>query len=241
MVVAQIKSGWVWQPRSRSDARSTTRPSQPSTSSSSYHPPVSPIRRSPRKVRELFRRHSIWFESILSLLVGVAKEFADELGFFRSTTNGAKDTVADFMGVLIGSLLLYFVKYVTRPEKETGQIREVSMISKGAACSGFDCFFFLAEEHRVEAVGERSAEEGAAESVITVGSPRPPRQHKAALPSAKDIHRISIHYFRLHLNILIEVPARFLGLLHHAVRHINTSSWTNSSTSLVGSRLQVGR
>ncbi|KAM2188752.1 hypothetical protein ACFX1R_032255 [Malus domestica] len=145
------------------------------------------------------------------------------------------------MGVLIGSLLLYFVKYVTRPEKETSQIREVSMISKGAACSGFDCFFCLAEERRVEAVGKRSAEEGAAESVITVGSPRPPRQHKAALPSAKDIPRISIHYFRLHLNILIEVPARFLGLLHHAVRHINTSSWTNSSTSLVGSRLQVGR
>ncbi|KAM2308602.1 hypothetical protein TB2_030153 [Malus domestica] len=55
----------------------------------------------PRKVRELFRRHSIWFGSILSLLASAAKEFADELGFFRSVTNGAKDTVADFMGVLI--------------------------------------------------------------------------------------------------------------------------------------------
>ncbi|KAM1172593.1 hypothetical protein ACFXTH_022804 [Malus domestica] len=105
-----------------------TRPSQRSTSSSSSPPPASPIRRSPRKVRELFRRHSIWFGSILSLLTGVAKEFANELGFFRSATDGAKDTVVDFVGVLIGSLLLYFVTYVTRPKKETGWIREVSMV-----------------------------------------------------------------------------------------------------------------
>ncbi|KAM0963031.1 hypothetical protein EV2_022797 [Malus domestica] len=74
------------------------------------------------------RRHSIWFGSILSLLAGAAKKFADELGFFRYTRASAKDTVVDFVGVLIGSLLLYFVKYVTRPEKETGRIREVSMV-----------------------------------------------------------------------------------------------------------------
>ncbi|KAM1039294.1 hypothetical protein ACFX15_033185 [Malus domestica] len=163
----------------------TTRPSQPSTSSSSSPPPASPTRRSPRKVRELFRRDSIWFGSILSLLVSVAKEFADELEFFRSTTDGAEDTVVDFMGVLIGSLLLYFVKYVTRPENETGWIREVSMISKGVACFGFNCSLCLAEERLVEAVGEHNVGEGDAESAVTVGSPRPPRQHEAALPSGK--------------------------------------------------------
>ncbi|CAN6570416.1 unnamed protein product [Malus baccata var. baccata] len=71
------------------------------------------------------RRHSIWFGSILSLLAGAAKEFADELGFFRSAGASAKDAVADFVGVLIGSLVLYFVKYVTRPENETGRLKEV--------------------------------------------------------------------------------------------------------------------
>ncbi|KAM2602224.1 hypothetical protein TB1_039650 [Malus domestica] len=79
------------------------------------------------------------------------------------------------MGILIGLLLLYFVKYVTQPEKETDRIREVSMISKCAACSGFDCSLCLVEERRVEAVGECSAGECAAESAVTVGSPRPPR------------------------------------------------------------------
>ncbi|KAM1184619.1 hypothetical protein ACFX13_014316 [Malus domestica] len=107
-------------------------------SSSSSPPPASPTRRSPRKVRELFCRHSIWFGSILSLLASASMKFVDELGFFRSTTDNVKDTVTDFVGILIGSLLLYFVKYVTRPEKETGRIREVLMILKGAACSGFD-------------------------------------------------------------------------------------------------------
>ncbi|KAM1001176.1 hypothetical protein ACFX15_007415 [Malus domestica] len=67
----------------------------------------------------LFHRHSIWLKSILSLLAGAAKKFVDELEFFRSATDGAKDTVINFVGVLIGSLLLYFVKYVTRLEKET--------------------------------------------------------------------------------------------------------------------------
>ncbi|KAM2200740.1 hypothetical protein ACFX1R_000654 [Malus domestica] len=78
----------------------------------------------------LFRHHSIWLGSILSLLAGASKEFVDELEFFRSTTDDAKDTVADLMGVLIGSMLLYLIKYVTRPEKETSRIREVSSWEK---------------------------------------------------------------------------------------------------------------
>ncbi|KAM1171891.1 hypothetical protein ACFXTH_022200 [Malus domestica] len=78
------------------------------------------IRSSTTRTRYPFlRRHSIWFGSILSLLAGAAKKFADELEFFRSTRASAKDTVADFFGVVIGSLLIYFVKYVTRPKKET--------------------------------------------------------------------------------------------------------------------------
>lgn len=77
------------------------------------------------------RRHSIRVGSILSLLAGAAKEFADELGFFRSAGASAKDAAADILGVLIGSLVLYLIKYTTRPENETGRIKEDSMVWSG--------------------------------------------------------------------------------------------------------------
>lgn len=74
------------------------------------------------------RRHSIRVGSVLSLLAGAAKEFADELGFFRSAGASAKDAVANFLGVLIGSLLLYLVNYLGRSDNEAGRIKEVSLV-----------------------------------------------------------------------------------------------------------------
>ena len=74
------------------------------------------------------RRHSIRVGSVLSLLAGAAKEFADELGFFRSAGASAKDAVANFLGVLIGSLLLYLVNYLPRSDNEAGLIKEVSLV-----------------------------------------------------------------------------------------------------------------
>ncbi|KZV33982.1 hypothetical protein F511_04207 [Dorcoceras hygrometricum] len=56
------------------------------------------------------RRRSILVGSLLSSLAGVAKEFADELGFFQSAGASAKDAVADFIGILLAALVLYVSK-----------------------------------------------------------------------------------------------------------------------------------
>ena len=74
------------------------------------------------------RRHSIRVGSVFSLLAGAAKEFADELGFFRSAGASAKDAVANFLGVLIASLLLYLVNHLGRSDNEAGRIKEVSLV-----------------------------------------------------------------------------------------------------------------
>ncbi|CAI9261811.1 unnamed protein product [Lactuca saligna] len=54
----------------------------------------------------LLRRRSISLGCILSLLVGAAKELADELGFFKSAGASAKDAVADIVGVIVAALVL---------------------------------------------------------------------------------------------------------------------------------------
>lgn len=74
------------------------------------------------------RRHSIRLGSIASLLAGAAKEAADQLGFFRSAGASAKDAVADLLGVLLASFVLYLVKHSSRHDRETGQPRAVSMV-----------------------------------------------------------------------------------------------------------------
>ncbi|KAK9066314.1 hypothetical protein SSX86_013635 [Deinandra increscens subsp. villosa] len=54
----------------------------------------------------LLRRHSISIGCIISLTAGAAKEFADELGFFKSAGASAKDAVADIVGVFVAVLAL---------------------------------------------------------------------------------------------------------------------------------------
>jgi VanZ family protein len=52
------------------------------------------------------RRHAISIASIISLLVGAAKEVADHLGFFRSSGASFRDAIADIIGVFIASFAL---------------------------------------------------------------------------------------------------------------------------------------
>ncbi|XP_071728480.1 uncharacterized protein [Rutidosis leptorrhynchoides] len=56
----------------------------------------------------LLRRRRLSIGCILSLTVGAAKEFADELGFFNSAGASVKDAVADILGVLVAAIALYF-------------------------------------------------------------------------------------------------------------------------------------
>ncbi|KAI3463455.1 hypothetical protein Pfo_020118 [Paulownia fortunei] len=53
------------------------------------------------------RRRSIWVGSIVSFAAGSAKEFADELGFFKSAGASTKDAVADLLGILLAAVMLY--------------------------------------------------------------------------------------------------------------------------------------
>ncbi|KAG8388240.1 hypothetical protein BUALT_Bualt02G0105200 [Buddleja alternifolia] len=57
------------------------------------------------------RRRRIWFGSILSFSAGAAKEFADELGFFKSAGASTKDAVADLVGILLAAAVLYLSYY----------------------------------------------------------------------------------------------------------------------------------
>ncbi|KAJ0693092.1 hypothetical protein HanPI659440_Chr15g0593251 [Helianthus annuus] len=54
----------------------------------------------------LLRRRSISIGCVLSLTAGAAKEFADELGFFKSAGGSVKDAVADIIGVLVAVIAL---------------------------------------------------------------------------------------------------------------------------------------
>ncbi|TKY48023.1 hypothetical protein E2542_SST25437 [Spatholobus suberectus] len=53
-----------------------------------------------------YRRHAISIGSMVSLLVGAAKEAADHLGYFRSSGASLKDALADLLGVCIASFAL---------------------------------------------------------------------------------------------------------------------------------------
>ncbi|KAK6127860.1 hypothetical protein DH2020_038400 [Rehmannia glutinosa] len=57
------------------------------------------------------RRRTIWVGSIVSFAAGAAKEFADELGFFKSAGASAKDAVSDLLGILLAAMVLYFYNY----------------------------------------------------------------------------------------------------------------------------------
>ncbi|KAG6411127.1 hypothetical protein SASPL_129201 [Salvia splendens] len=57
------------------------------------------------------RRRSIWIGSLLSFAAGAAKEFADELGYFKSAGASAKDAVADLIGILLAAVILCLLNY----------------------------------------------------------------------------------------------------------------------------------
>ncbi|KAK9664516.1 hypothetical protein RND81_14G047700 [Saponaria officinalis] len=71
------------------------------------------------------RRHSTIIAASFSLLVGVAKEFADHLGYFRSSGASFKDCVADFAGVIIACLLLSLVYIVGNLRKCLAHTKKV--------------------------------------------------------------------------------------------------------------------
>ncbi|KAK4410645.1 hypothetical protein Sango_0137500 [Sesamum angolense] len=78
------------------------------------------------------RRRSIWVGSVVSVAAGAAKEFADELGFFKSAGASPKDAVADFIGILIAAVMLYLcncrsVSSLARPDGPR-QSRVVDMV-----------------------------------------------------------------------------------------------------------------
>ncbi|XP_022872802.1 uncharacterized protein LOC111391778 [Olea europaea var. sylvestris] len=80
----------------------------------------------------LIRRYSVWIGSIVSLLAGAAKEFADELGYFRSAGASTKDAAADLIGVLLAALALslcnqkFFSALVERDH--SGQAQVLNMV-----------------------------------------------------------------------------------------------------------------
>ncbi|KAI3521174.1 hypothetical protein L1887_10635 [Cichorium endivia] len=78
----------------------------------------------------LLRRRSISVGCILSLFVGVAKEVADELGFFKSAGASAKDAVADILGVFVAVLALSLFNVFRFSDRSVtlGQTRGVEMV-----------------------------------------------------------------------------------------------------------------
>ncbi|KAL2539367.1 hypothetical protein Adt_00345 [Abeliophyllum distichum] len=78
------------------------------------------------------RRYSIWIGSIVSLVSGAVKEFADELGFFRSAGASTKDAAADLLGVLLAAFALSFCNQKSssaRVEQDhSGQARVLNMV-----------------------------------------------------------------------------------------------------------------
>lgn len=78
------------------------------------------------------RRRSIWIGSIFAFGAGAVKEFADELGFFKSAGASAKDAVADLLGILLAAVMLYLSNCRTsssrvRPDG-AGQTRVLDMV-----------------------------------------------------------------------------------------------------------------
>ncbi|KAH6755177.1 transmembrane protein [Perilla frutescens var. hirtella] len=73
------------------------------------------------------RRRSIWIGSLISFAAGAAKEFADELGYFKSAGASSKDAAADLLGILIAALMLYLSNCRVGPDRP-GQARELGMV-----------------------------------------------------------------------------------------------------------------
>ncbi|CAI9767241.1 unnamed protein product [Fraxinus pennsylvanica] len=99
----------------------------------SLPPPT--LNSSPKPARNpypLIRRYSVWIGSIVSLLAGAAKEFADELGFFRSAGASTKDAAADLIGVLLAILTLSLCKQKSSSalveRDHSGQARVLEMV-----------------------------------------------------------------------------------------------------------------
>lgn len=57
------------------------------------------------------RNRSVWFGSVVSLIVGAAKEVADEMGYFRSAGASSKDAVSDLFGTSVAAVALSLGKY----------------------------------------------------------------------------------------------------------------------------------
>lgn len=77
------------------------------------------------------RRRSIWIGSLLSLAAGAAKEFADELGYFKSAGASTKDAAADLLGILLAAMMLY-LSNSRASSSRLGQSRELDMVWIGA-------------------------------------------------------------------------------------------------------------
>lgn len=74
------------------------------------------------------RRLSIWIGSIVSFAAGAAKEFADELGFFKSAGASSKDAVADLVGILLAAVVLYLFNCTTIRPDGAGHVRVLDMV-----------------------------------------------------------------------------------------------------------------
>ncbi|KAL7114279.1 hypothetical protein ACP275_04G110900 [Erythranthe tilingii] len=77
---------------------------------------------------QFIRRRSIWIGSIASFAAGAAKEFADELGFFKSAGASAKDAVADLIDILLAAVMLYFSNFTRIRPDGPGQTRIIDMV-----------------------------------------------------------------------------------------------------------------
>lgn len=78
------------------------------------------------------RRRSIWIGSLVSFSAGAAKEFADELGYFKSAGASTKDAAADLLGILLAAMILYLFNCRTSTSRagleKPGQAREIDMV-----------------------------------------------------------------------------------------------------------------
>lgn len=72
------------------------------------------------------RRRFIFLGSLLSLAAGVAKELADQLGFFHSAGASSRDIVADILGVILAVIVLTVFK--RRRKAKASEVEELEMV-----------------------------------------------------------------------------------------------------------------
>jgi VanZ family protein len=78
--------------------------------------------------KPFLRRHAISIASIISLLVGAAKEAADHLGFFRSSGASFRDAIADIIGVFIASFALSLFRSKTYRSRSRSHPEGISLV-----------------------------------------------------------------------------------------------------------------